>query len=273
MAEEERLSDQEFLRYQRQISLQDIGEEGQLKLKNASVLIVGCGGLGNVAALYLAAAGVGKLLLADGDVVEDSNLQRQVAYREFDCGTQKAVALLNQINELNAEVDVEINCHYLKGSQFQNVAEDVDLVLDCCDNFATRQEVNRACRELRLPLISGSAIGWKGQLVSFAFHKYLSPCYHCLYPFKHNDTQANCLQGGIVGPVAGMIGTAQALQAITYFTQSKSLSWSVLHVFDALTFEWQALHLMQDDECLVCGSNKENSHLDQGEEVYAHLAQ
>ncbi len=274
MTEKERLSDREFLRYQRQISLQDIGEEGQLKLKHARVLIVGCGGLGNVAALYLAAAGVGKLILADGDIVEGSNLQRQVAYRESDCGSQKVVALLNQLNELNTEVDIEVIGQYIQGDPLQNAVEGVDLVLDCSDNFTTRQAVNRVCRTLCLPLISGSAIGWQGQLVSFAFHKIPSPCYRCLYPFEQNDPQTNCQQAGIAGPVTGIIGTAQALEAIKYFIQSESLGWSVLRLFDALSFEWQTLHLAQDDECEVCGhEGNGKNHQTQGGDIYAHLAQ
>lgn len=254
-----KLIDRQFLRYQRQISLPEIGEAGQLKLINSRVLIIGCGGLGNAAALYLAAAGAGRLVLADGDVVEESNLQRQVAYREFDNGNMKAAALLDQLNELNPDIDIDISCRYLKGGELTSLVATADVVLDCSDNFTTRQEVNQVCAEHRVPLISGAAIGWKGQLICFDFHQEASACYHCLYPFDHSEQPANCNQAGIAGPVVGIIGTAQALQAVKYLAGAGSPSWSSLHLFDALSFEWQVLSLTRDKACPVCGGGNNES--------------
>jgi sulfur carrier protein ThiS adenylyltransferase len=255
-----RLPDAEFVRYQRQISLPELGEAGQLKLKGGRVLIIGCGGLGTSAALYLAAAGVGKIILADGDVVEESNLQRQVAYRNFDIGTMKATALREQLEELNPDIDIDICCQYLKGAELASLVGAADLVLDCSDNFITRHQVNRVCNQLKAPLISGAATGWTGQLICFGFHLQAAPCYRCLYPFEQNHQPNNCSRSGIVGPVVGIIGSAQALLAIKHLTGAGSMNWSVLHLFEAQCFEWQTLGLVQDPDCPVCAGNKEASH-------------
>ena len=251
------VSDQEFLRYQRQIALPEVGEAGQLKLRNARVLIIGCGGLGTSAALFLAAAGVGQLVLADGDVVEGSNLQRQVAYRESDAGNPKSVALANQLNGLNKSVRIRTVDDYLDGDRLKLEVITADAVLDCSDNFATRQEVNRCCHAAQTPLISGSAIGWNGQLIGFAYQDKDAPCYHCLYPFVQNPAQTRCDQGGVLGPVAGTIGTLQALEAIKFLIGLTSFTVPALRLFTGLDSQWKTLRLEKDLSCPVCGSQED----------------
>ncbi|PJC84961.1 molybdopterin-synthase adenylyltransferase MoeB [Vibrio sp. HA2012] len=248
------VSDNDFLRYQRQIALPEMGEEGQLKLQNARVLVIGCGGLGTSAALFLAAAGVGQMILVDGDKVESSNLQRQVAYRESDSGNPKSIALANQLNGLNRSVRIRTVDDYLEGHRLKLEVIRVDLVLDCSDNFATRQAVNQCCFEAKTTLISGSATGWNGQLIGFNYQDKSAPCYRCLYPYEQNPLQTRCDQGSILGPVAGMIGTLQALEAIKYLVGLTSFSVPELRLFNALKMTWESLILKKDVVCPVCGS-------------------
>ncbi|MFA0123802.1 ThiF family adenylyltransferase, partial [Vibrio sp. 10N.261.48.A2] len=177
------LSDFEFIRYQRQIALPEVGEQGQRNLLNSHVLIIGCGGLGNAAALYLAASGVGKIVLVDDDCVDSSNLQRQVAFRENQLGSPKVEALKQQLSELNGRSQVRTINQRMSESQLELEVMLADLVLDCTDNFESRQQVNQACFSAKTPLISGSAIGWKGQFIVFDYQNQKG-CYHCLFPFS-----------------------------------------------------------------------------------------
>lgn len=249
------LSDEAFLRYQRQVSLPQWGEQGQAKLANAHVLLIGCGGLGSAASLYLASAGVGKLVLVDDDRVELSNLQRQVIYRNDDQGQSKALAAKSQLEHLNPLIRIRAIDQRLDDTQLALEIMLADIVLDCTDNLETRQQINRLCFKNRTPLISASAIGWQGQFALFDYQQD-SPCYHCLYPFDSLPSGQKCSELGVVGPVVGTLGNYQALAAIQWLALDEpQLSPSTLHLFDGLTMRWQTLTISVDATCHVCQSN------------------
>jgi sulfur carrier protein ThiS adenylyltransferase len=249
------LSDFEFVRYQRQIALPEIGEQGQRNLLNGHVLVIGCGGLGNAAALYLAASGIGKIVLVDDDCVDSSNLQRQVAFKESDLGTAKVDALKLQLSELNGRSQVRTINKRMAESQLKLEVMLADVVLDCTDNFTTRQQVNQACFEANTPLISGSAIGWKGQFVVFDYQNQQG-CYHCLFPFDHHPQTTRCSDSGIIGPVVGTIGNLQALAAIQRISSGEfQVATHQLKLFDGKSMNWQNLMVTQDIECPVCNSS------------------
>ncbi|GHA43129.1 ThiF family adenylyltransferase [Photobacterium aphoticum] len=250
------ISDQAFLRYSRQIMLPEIGEQGQTDLANAQVLIVGAGGLGSAAALYLAGAGVGQVVIADDDRLEVSNLPRQVLYREADIGQPKAVQAAAQLQALNPLVRVRAANARLAGERLALEVAQADVVLDCSDNLATRHAVSQACYRARKPLIAGAAIRWHGQLMAFDFRQGKGPCYHCLFPLPDASSSAgpqNCSTGGVAGPVVGNIGTLQALEALKVLTGAGSVAFSRLQNFDGLTLQWQSFHFTQDTSCPVCG--------------------
>ncbi|EEQ09330.1 Adenylyltransferase thiF [Yersinia mollaretii ATCC 43969] len=245
------MSDQDFLRYSRQLLLEDLGPEGQQKLKQASVLIVGLGGLGSPAALYLAAAGVGKLWLADDDALEISNLQRQVLYRTADMGQNKAKLAQRHLQSLNPQIEAITLDQRLAGSPLTEAVAAVDLVLDCCDNMETRHQVNAACVHAGKPLISGSAVGFSGQLLIID-PPYAHGCYACLYPSKETQ-QRNCRTAGVLGPVVGVIGTLQALEAIKMLAGLPSALSGKLRLFDGKQQSWSTLQLSKASHCPVCG--------------------
>lgn len=243
------LSDSEFLRYGRQLLLEEIGEAGQARLKQARVLLVGLGGLGSPASLYLAAAGVGQLWLADGDRLEVSNLQRQVLYRSDQLGQEKQRLAVKQLTALNPHV----RCHPLERLDEATLATllpDLDLVLDCSDNMQTRQAVNRACVRQEVPLISAAASGWQGQLLVMEPQRRQG-CYHCLFPTLDEPAQ-NCRSVGILGPVVGMLGILQALEAVKLLCDVPGRQTGRLWRWDARTLGWKSLPLSRDPACSVC---------------------
>lgn len=248
------MNDQQFQRYQRQIMVPEISEAGQEQLIGSKVLLVGCGGLGSAAALYLAGAGVGSLVVADGDEVDSSNLQRQVIYRESDIGRNKAVATADQLKQLNPNCSIRTVQTFLEEAQLNLEVMLADVVLDCSDNFPTRQAVNKACHNGKTPLISGSAIGWVGQLMSFDFKKHPSPCYRCAVPYEDNSAGLKCSESGVIGPVVGSLGNLQALEAIKYLTNNEKLKPASLNLFDGQTLSWQVFNIAKDHTCPVCGS-------------------
>lgn len=245
------LSDGEFLRYSRHLLLEEVGEAGQLRLKNASVLIVGLGGLGSPAAQYLAAAGVGTLWLADFDQIEVSNLQRQTLYDSDSLKLSKAEVARDRLHRLNPEVElVAVNQKLDEGALGDFVAE-VDLVLDCTDNMAVRQAINAACYAWGKPLLVGAAIRFEGQLLA------LNPeldhgCYRCLYQPEQSE-RLNCGNAGVIGPVVGTIGLLQALEAIKFLTGTGSVPWGELKLFEAKVHRWHSLKVPRDPACPVCG--------------------
>ncbi|MBH1932623.1 HesA/MoeB/ThiF family protein [Serratia rubidaea] len=247
------LSDHEFLRYSRQLLLEDIGPEGQEKLKGASVLIVGLGGLGSPAALYLAAAGVGTLLLADDDQLHLTNLQRQILYRSADVPQGKALLAQRHLQALNPQVESIALAQRLQGAELQQAVARADLVLDCSDNMATRHAVNAACVAAGKPLISGSAVGFSGQLLVIT-PPFRQGCYACLYP-DQAEPQRNCRTAGVLGPVVGVIGTLQALEAIKMLAGMPSALSGKLRLFDGKQQSWHTLQLSKSHACPTCGGD------------------
>ncbi|MCI4237866.1 HesA/MoeB/ThiF family protein [Dickeya dianthicola] len=245
------LDDQAFMRYSRQLLLEDIAQEGQQRLANARVLLVGLGGLGSPAALYLAAAGVGTLLLADHDTLHISNLQRQILYRSADLARPKAVLARHALEAVNPLVKTVALTTRLEGESLEKAVAQADLVLDCCDNMTTRHAVNAACVAAQKPLISASAVGFSGQLLVLT-PPYPHGCYACLYP-DASEPQRNCRTAGVLGPVVGVMGTLQALEALKLLCGLPSPLDGKLRLFDARQQQWTTLQLTRSLACPVCG--------------------
>ena len=244
------LNDLEFMRYSRQLLLDDMGPEGQEKLKKSKVLIVGLGGLGAPASLYLAAAGVGTLWLADHDELHLSNLQRQVLYDSEDVPQAKAVLAAKRLRALNPLVNTHIVKQKLDFTSLLPLVQQADLVLDCCDNMATRHAVNAACVAQNKPLISGSAVGFGGQLMVIE-PPFQQGCYACLYP-DQQEPERNCRTAGVLGPVVGIIGTLQALEAIKLLIGLPSSLSGKLRLFDGKQQSWNTLQLSPSAQCPIC---------------------
>jgi molybdopterin/thiamine biosynthesis adenylyltransferase len=236
-------------RYSRQIRVQGIGEAGQERILASRVLIVGMGGLGSPAALYLAAAGVGTLVISDFDRVEESNLQRQIIYRHADIGEHKALSAKRALEALNSECRVIAKDWQLDEEELAQEIRQADLVLDCCDNFATRFALNRACVRQATPLVSGAAIRREGQVMTFLPGR--GPCYQCLYP-AGLENEETCALEGVLAPVVGVMGSMQALQGVQVLAgQGDSLAGRLL-LFDAAAMEWRRVTVPQDPKCPVC---------------------
>lgn len=246
------ISDGDIVRYQRQISLEHFGQSGQKKLLQSKVLIIGCGGLGSSVSQYLAGAGIGQLVLADGDTLEISNLHRQLAYREYDLGNHKSVALANQLYELNRNVRVRTVDDRLDGQRLKLEVMMADLIIDCTDNYPARQSINLACYEAGKKLITGAAIGWQGQLISFDFSNKNTPCYRCYCTVEQQTDDQSCQAGAVAGPVVGTVGALQALEGIKMLTQSSGSKTVRLYLFNGLEMTWQQFRLNRDPECPVC---------------------
>ena len=247
------MNDNQLLRYSRHILLPKIGYEGQEKLTQSHVLIVGAGGLGSPAALYCAASGVGKLAICDFDVVDLTNLQRQIIHTTQSVGINKAVSAQQTIYEINPEVSVQTIQQKSSEAEFKILAEHADVVIDCSDNFATRYALNRVCLQLKKPLVSGAAIGFEGQISVFDFRHEASPCYHCLFPDTREDTDLRCATNGVFAPLVGMIGTTQAAEALKLIMNIGESLQGRLLLLDALAMEWRTIKLARDPKCAECG--------------------
>ncbi|EBN6656677.1 HesA/MoeB/ThiF family protein [Salmonella enterica] len=250
------MNDHDFMRYSRQILLGDIAIEGQQKLLNSHVLIVGLGGLGSPAALYLAGAGIGKLTLVDDDDIHPSNLQRQILFTTDDIAHPKAQAAKLRLAQLNPGSKLIVLQQRLTGDVLKNAVAHADVVLDCTDNMATRQEINAACVALNTPLISASAVGFGGQLMVLT-PPWEQGCYRCLWP-DDVEPERNCRTAGIVGPVVGVMGTLQALEAIKLLSGIETPSGE-LRLFDGKTSQWRSLALRRASGCPVCGGQHADS--------------
>jgi len=247
------MNDQDLLRYARHILLNELGIEGQEKLLLARVLIVGAGGLGAPASLYLAGAGVGRITLADDDVVELGNLQRQIIHTTDRLDQAKAESGKQALHALNPAVQVDAIVRRLMGRELEDAVAQADIVLDCCDNFATRHAINRACVLHRKPLVSGAAIRFAGQVSVYDMRDDASPCYHCLFPEADEADEVSCATTGVLGPLVGIIGSTQAAEAIKLITgMGQSLTGRLL-CLDALTMQWNSIGLKRDPGCPVCG--------------------
>ncbi|MCB1958963.1 MAG: molybdopterin-synthase adenylyltransferase MoeB [Rhodocyclaceae bacterium] len=247
------MNDDQLLRYSRHILLPEIGIEGQQAFVDARVLVIGAGGLGSPAAMYLASAGVGTLVLADDDTVDLTNLQRQILHTAQMVGEPKVRSGELTLGRLNPEVKVlPLQCR-LTGEALSREVAAADVVLDCCDNFETRHAVNRACHAHRTPLVSGAAIRFDGQLYVFDHRADDSPCYHCLFPEGEDVEAVRCAVMGVFAPITGIIGAAQAAEALKLLAGcGTSLAGRIL-LLDGLNMEWRSIGLARDPACAVCG--------------------
>ncbi len=247
------MNDAELLRYSRHILLDEIGEEGQARIAAAHLLVIGAGGLGSPVALYLGAAGVGRLTLVDDDVVDLTNLQRQIAHDEASVGQSKVASAAQAVGALNHQVDVRTVAQRADATLLGELVAAADVVVDCCDNFSTRQAVNVACVAHRVPLVSGAALRFDGQLAVFDARDAGSPCYACLFPPDQAPEETRCAVLGVFAPLVGIIGSCQAAEALKLVVGiGQSLAGRLL-LLDARRMEWSELRVPRDPTCKTCG--------------------
>jgi molybdopterin/thiamine biosynthesis adenylyltransferase len=247
------MNDTQLLRYSRHILLDPIGIAGQEKLLAAHALIIGAGGLGSPVALYLAASGVGQITLADDDVVELTNLQRQITHDMASLGVNKAQSAAHRMQAMNPDILVNAVNLRLQGDALDAAVAKADVVLDCSDNFPTRHAVNRACVRHRKPLVSGAAVRFDGQIAVFDLREESAPCYACLFPEHARDAEMRCAEFGVFAPLVGVVGSIQAVEALKLLIGTgESLSGRLL-LHEALSADWRTLRLKKDPGCEVCG--------------------
>lgn len=248
------LSDDQLLRYARNILLKDVDLTGQQRLLNSHVAVIGAGGLGSPVLQYLAATGVGTLSIIDHDVVDETNLQRQVIHDSTQLNVLKVDSARDYIARLNPEIKVITYPTQLSKANAMQVLSGVDLVVIGTDSVDSRAVANHACRSKRIPLVTGAAIGASGQLTSFDFKHRLTPCFHCVYPHGHNEQQT-CATSGVYGPVVGTIGSIMAMEAVKILLNIGHPLFSQLLTWDALTLEWQKYNYFSVNDCPECGGN------------------
>lgn len=248
------MNDNQLLRYSRHILLPQIAYEGQEKLTQSHALIVGAGGLGSPVAMYLAAGGVGTLTICDFDTVDLTNLQRQIIHTTASVDVNKALSAQQSIHAINPDIQVHTVQQKSTQASFTELAKQADVVIDCSDNFATRYTLNRICFQLKKPLVSGAAIGFDGQITVFDFRSEASPCYHCLFPDDGSETEMRCAENGVFSPLVGMIGTAQAAEAMKLLMGIGTSLQGRLLLLDALSMEWRTIKLSRDPACTVCSA-------------------
>ncbi len=248
------MNDRQLLRYSRHILLNEIGVEGQQRMLAGRVLIIGVGGLGSPAAMYLAASGIGKLTLCDHDTVDFSNLQRQIIHRTSSVGQPKVISAQSALHEINPEVECVALPIRADAAQLRELIAQADVVLDCSDNFETRYAVNRACLALRKPLVSGAAIQFHGQVSVFDFRRDDAPCYNCLFPEDSEAEELRCATTGVFSPLVGIIGTLQAAEALKLIAGiDHGLSGKLLSI-NALDMSILRSNLSKDPACRACGA-------------------
>ena len=246
------MKDEELLRYSRQIMLPEIDAEGQLRLSRATVLIIGLGGLGSAASMYLTAAGVGHLILVDFDKVDLSNLQRQIVHKTSDIGRPKVESAAENLRALNPGVALTLIDHALEPDELMEQVRKADVVVDASDNFQTRFAVNTACVRIRTPLVSGAAIRFEAQISVFNPNDEQSPCYRCLYG-EQAMIDETCTANGVVAPLLGIVGSIQAMEAMKLIMDVGRTLTGRLLLLDAMTMEWHTAKLRRDPSCNVCG--------------------
>ena len=245
------MNDDQLLRYSRQIMLPQIDVVGQQTLLDSTVLVMGLGGLGSPVAMYLAAAGVGHLILADFDQVDMSNLQRQIIHRESRIGESKVASAKQTLHALNSSIKVSTLSEKLSVQALEDSLQGVDCVVDGTDNFAARFAINAACVRSQTPLVSGAAIRFEGQVSVFS-NIPGSPCYQCLYPDTNEELEQTCSENGVLAPVVGIIGSIQATEVLKLLTETGRTLQSRLLLLDAYMMEWRTIKLKQDPACVVC---------------------
>lgn len=251
----ELLNDNELLRYSRHILLNEIDVAGVERIRRSKVCIVGVGGLGSVAALYLSASGVGEITLIDHDTIDLTNLQRQIAFSMSDMGLNKAHACKQRIQQINPDVEVTVISERLTPDQGDKLLQSMNVVLDCSDNFATRHALNRLCVKHKIPLVSGAAIRFDGQLTVFDARQSANPCYECLFPDSGVNQDEACATMGVLSPLVGMIGSAQAIEALKLLANIGQNLVGRLMLFNALRFESQSIQYKKDPHCTVCAQH------------------
>ena len=250
------MDDRQLLRYSRHLLLDDIGIEGQQRLLDSHALIVGAGGLGSPVALYLASAGVGQITLVDDDTVDLTNLQRQIMHTEARVGQPKVASAEAAIGALNPGVRVRTVAQRADEAQLTEQAAAADVVLDCTDNFATRQALNRACVATGRPLVSGAAIGFDGQISVYDPRRAASPCYACVFPPTQAVEEARCATMGVFAPLVGIIGTLQASEALKLLCGIGEPLVGRLLMLDARRTEWTELRVPRQADCPVCSATR-----------------
>ena len=246
------MNDHQLLRYSRHILLPEIGIEGQLKLNNSHVLIVGAGGLGSPASMYLAASGVGTITLCDNDNVDLTNLQRQILHRTSSIGQSKVASALNTLADINPEVNLLALNERIANERLSELVSLADVVVDCSDNFDTRYALNSACLQLRKPLVSGAAIRFAGQISVFDFRVKDAPCYNCLYPEDSEGEDIRCSVMGVFAPLVGIIGSMQASEALKLLMKTGTTLCGKVMLLDAHSMELRTIKLSRDLNCSVC---------------------
>ena len=246
------MTDDQLLRYSRHILLDEIGIEGQQRLASARALVIGAGGLGSPVALYLGTAGVGQITIVDGDVVDLTNLQRQIAHNLARVGEPKATSAAASIAAINPDVRVIALCERADAQRLHMLVAEADVVIDCSDNFATRHAVNAACVAHRRPLVSGAGIGFDGQIAVYD-SRGDAPCYACLFPSDATLEEARCATMGVFAPLVGIIGSMQAAEALKLLAGVGSPLVGRLQMLDARTMAWTEIRVARTPNCPVCG--------------------
>jgi molybdopterin/thiamine biosynthesis adenylyltransferase len=248
------MNDEQLLRYSRHILLDDIGIEGQQRLLQSRALVIGAGGLGSPVALYLGTAGVGSITLVDDDLVDLTNLQRQIAHDLASIGTPKVVSAASSIAAINPQLRVKALQLRADAELLDQLVSEADVVIDCCDNFATRQAVNLACVAHGRPLVSGAAIGFDGQISVYDSRHSDAPCYACLFPPDSQFDEASCALMGVFAPLVGIIGCMQAAEALKLLLGLPNSLAGRLQMLDARSMAWSEISVPRDPGCSVCGS-------------------
>ena len=250
------MNDEQLLRYSRHILLDEVGIEGQQAILDSHVLIIGAGGLGSPAALYLAASGVGTITLVDHDTVDLTNLQRQIAHATARVGEPKATSAAQAMQALNPEVQVRCIQQRADVALLDELVAQASVVLDCCDNYTTRQAVNAACVKHRVPLVAGAIIRFDGQITVFDPRKETSPCYACLFSPEEKFEEVQCSTMGVFAPLVGVIGCIQATEALKLISGvGESLAGKLL-MLDGKSMEWTRMRTSRNPECSVCAQTK-----------------
>ena len=247
------MTDDQLLRYSRHLLLNEVGIEGQEKILQSHVLVIGAGGLGSPVVLYLATAGVGRITLVDNDVVDITNLQRQIAHNMADVGDYKAKSAMKKVANINPDVQVIPVLQRADAELLDSLVHDADIVVDCCDNFATRHAINAACVQHRKPLVSGAAIRFDGQITVFDSRSDASPCYACIFPPDASLEETRCATMGVFAPLVGIIGSMQAAEALKLISGAGISLTGRLQMLDGRDMSWNEVRFKRDATCSVCG--------------------
>ena len=246
------MNDRQLLRYSRHILLPQIDIKGQEALIRSRALIIGAGGLGSPVAMYLAASGIGKLIICDNDNVDLTNLQRQIIHSSAAIGTPKTHSAKKTLAGINPEVDVVTLQEYVTEKQLRQLVAEVDIVIDASDNFDTRHLINKACVINKKPLVSGAAVRFEGQVTVFDLRDHNSPCYHSLFPVQAGDGDMHCATLGVFSPLVGIIGCMQAAEALKILLGIGETLNGRLMLLDGLATKWRSIKLNKDVACTVC---------------------